>query len=106
MKLQLEPPRRVGAHTKLRFRYFVTGTASVIAQIFDATDLDNRHVRLDGLAEEDWAFAYVDFTRDGERNDGSDTPFDAGHFVDDLFFFLQGDAELFVDEVCLFDAGE
>jgi hypothetical protein len=109
IRLQIEPPRPVGAHTKLRFRYWQRGVRQLTAQIFDATDQDNRHVVLKDLASEAWTNQYVDFTRDGRRNDGGNTPFAAGHLVDDLFFFVEpeGDAqpELFIDEVVLFDAG-
>ncbi len=44
------------------------------------------------------------------RKDGTaNLPFQPGNLVDDIFFFLPGaddeKAELFVDEVVLFDAG-
>jgi hypothetical protein len=108
VRLQIEPPRPVGAHTKLRFRYHLSGAAALTVQVFDATDQDNRHVRLKGLRQGEWATVYVDFTRDGKRNDGKDTPFAAGHTVDDLFFFVEPDGKdevtLLVDEVILYDA--
>jgi hypothetical protein len=79
-------------------------------QVFDATDQDNRHVRLKDLKQREWRTVYVDFTKDGKRNDGKDTPFAAGHKVDDLFFFVEPDGkaavQLLVDEVVLFDAGK
>jgi hypothetical protein len=110
IRLQIEPPRPVGAHTKLRFRYWQRGVRQLTAQIFDATDQDNRHVVIKDLKPATWTNLYVDFTRDGRRNDGSDTPFAAGHKVDDLFFFVepQGDAkpEFLIDEVVLYDAGD
>jgi hypothetical protein len=112
IRLQIDPPRPVGAHTKLRFRYHLTGTARMTAQVFDATDQDNRHVVLDGLTQGEWTTAYVDFTHDGRRNDGGETPFAAGHLVDDLFFFVESEGnsdnqlDLLIDEVVLFDAGE
>jgi hypothetical protein len=108
VRLQIEPPRPVGERTKLRFRYHLTGASKMTAQIFDATDQDNRHVRLTGLKQKQWSTASVDFTADGKRNDGSDTPFAAGHKVDDLFFFVEPDGKeevnLLLDEVVLFDA--
>ena len=110
IRLQIEPPRPVGARTQLRFRYHLTGAQRLTVQVFDVTDQDNRHVRLDDLVEGAWTTQYVDFTHDGPRNDGSDTPFAAGHKVDDLFFFVEPDgdetAELIVDEVVLYDAGD
>jgi hypothetical protein len=109
IRLQIEPTTKVGAHTKLRFRYHLRGAASLRVQIFDATDQDNRHVVLTNLASDAWQTVYVDFTKDARRNDGSDTPFAAGHVVDDLFFFVEpaGEqpVELHIDEVVLFDAG-
>jgi len=104
IRLHFDPPRAVGERTKLRFRYHLTGTTSLTAQIFDVTDNDNRHVRLHDLKTGEWSFVHVDFTRDARRNDGKETPFAAGHKVDDLFFFVQGDAELYLDEVTLYDA--
>jgi hypothetical protein len=94
----------------LRFRYHLTGAEGMTTQVFDATDQDNRHVVLDKLTADAWTTAYVDFTVDGRRNDGGDTPFAAGHLVDDLFFFVEpngdGELDLLIDEVVLFDAGE
>jgi hypothetical protein len=110
IRLQIEPTTHVGVHTKLRFRFHLTGASNLIVQIFDATDQDNRHVRLTGLQENAWQTVYVDFTNDARRNDGSESPFAAGHVVDDLFFLVEpgGDLplELFIDEVVLYDAGE
>jgi hypothetical protein len=109
IRLQIDPPRPVGSHTKLRFRYLFSGTKSVTVQIFDVTDGDNRHIVLRDVKQGAWQWAIVDFTKDAKRNDGSNTPFAAGHKVDDLFFFVQPDAgeevNLYVDEVTLFDAG-
>jgi hypothetical protein len=109
VRLAIDPPRPVGAHTKLRFRYYLTGAATLTVQVFDATDQDNRHVRLTNLKHGQWATVYVDFTADGKRNDGTETPFAAGHKVDDLFFFGEPqsseEVKLLVDEVVLYDAG-
>jgi lysophospholipase L1-like esterase len=108
IRLQIEPPRPVGAHTKLRFRYHLTGASALTVQVFDATDEDNRHVHLRDLKSGTWQTVYVDFTKDGKRNDGKDTPFAAGHKVDDLFFFVEpagtGPTQLLIDEVVLYDA--
>lgn len=49
ISLQIEPPRPVGAKTKLRFRYHLTRASALTLQIFDATVQDNRHVRLNNL---------------------------------------------------------
>jgi len=108
--LPIAPPRLVGVHTKLRFRYHLTGATAMTVQIFDATVQDNRHVRLAQLKQREWTTHYLDFSRDSRRNDGTQrSTFSAGNLVDDLFFFVEGDgatnATLYVDEVVLFDAG-
>jgi hypothetical protein len=109
IRLGIEPPRPVGAHTKLRFRCHLRGASAMTVQVFDATDQDNRHVRLTGLQQGVWKTVHVDFTRDGRRNDGTDTAFAAGHKADDLFFFVEPgageDVRLLIDEVVLYDAG-
>jgi hypothetical protein len=108
-RLSIEPPRPVGASTKLRFRYHLTGASAMTVQIFDATVQDNRHVNLHDLKSGEWTTTYVDFTRDARRNDGTRDALRPGHKVDDLFFFVTleagKEATLFVDEVVLFDAG-
>ncbi len=103
--LPIHPPRQVGTHTKLRFRYHLGGASDMTVQIFDATVQDNRHVNLSGLAQDQWQTRYVDITKDSIRNDGTkDGPLIAGNLVDELFFFVDREAELHVDEVVLFDA--
>ena len=104
VRIQIAPPRPVGARTKLRFRYHLTGASSMTVQIFDATVQDNRHVTLKGLKQSAWVTQYVDFTRDSRRNDGARDDFTAGNLVDDLFFFVPEKATLHVDEVVLYDA--
>jgi hypothetical protein len=107
IRLEIKPPRPVGEKTRLRFRYHLTGTSKMTVQIFDATDQDNRHIHLKDLKQGEWTFAYLDFTKDAKRNDGKDTPFAAGHKVDDLFFFVSPEGprgvQLFIDEVTLYD---
>ena len=109
IRLQIAPPRKVGERTKLRVRYHLTGASAMTAQIFDVTDDDNRHIRAADLKQGSWQTLYLDFAADAQRNDGGSTPFAAGHQVDDLFFFVEpeGDraAELYIDEVVLYDAG-
>jgi hypothetical protein len=107
IRLEVAPPRPVGEHTKLRFRYHLTGVKSMTVQLFDATDQDNRHIVLKDCQQGAWTTQYLDFTKDSKKNDGKQTPFAAGHKVDDLFFLIDGDqnAQLLVDEVVLFDAG-
>ncbi len=108
IRLQIKPDRPVGEQTKLRFRYHLSGASAMTVQVFDVTDKDNRHIRLQDLKPNVWNWQYLDFTKDARRNDGGKTPFAAGHRVDDLFFFVESDGNqevnLFIDEVTLFDA--
>jgi hypothetical protein len=108
IRLQLKPERIVGAHTKLRFRYHISGSSEMTVQMFDVTDKDNRHIHMKGLKRGTWQWAILDFTK-AKRNDGKDTKFAAGHKVDDIFFFVKPakgkDVNLYIDEVTLFDAG-
>src|SRR5262245_62315494 len=110
IRLEIKPPRPVGAHTKLRFRYFLSGASAMTAQVFDLTDGDNRHIHMKGLKQGAWQWAMLDFTQDAKRNDGKNTPFAAGHKVDDIFFLARPErdteVQLYVDEVTLFDAGK
>jgi hypothetical protein len=110
IRLQIDPIRAVGAHTKLRFRYHLIGASKITVQIFDLTDMDNRHIHLRDLKMGQWQTLYLDFTKDARRNDSTNTSFAAGHEVDDLFFFVEPDraepVDLLIDEVVLFDAGQ
>ena len=110
VSLVIDPPRPVGARTKLRFRYHLTGASAMTVQVFDLTAQDNRHVNVTSLRQGEWTTRYVDLTRDSVRNDGSGAPFEVGHKVDALFFFVTPDGrqpvELYIDEVVLFDAGD
>ncbi|MCH8045168.1 MAG: VCBS repeat-containing protein [Planctomycetes bacterium] len=94
IRLQISPTRQVGAHTKLRFRYHLTGASRMTVQIFDLTDKDNRHIVLRGCKQNQWTTRYLDFTKDAKRNDGGKTPFAAGHVVDDIFFYVKPDGDL------------
>jgi len=110
ISIEVKPPRPVGARTKLRFRYYLTGASKMTVQMFDLTDMDNRHIRLADLKQGEWRTVYLDFTNDARRNDGSDTPFAAGHLVDLISFLVQPQGEkevtLLIDEVVFFDAAE
>lgn len=109
IRLIIDPPQAVGATTKIRFRYYVEGAARVQAMIFDLTDRDNRHIVLENPVQESWHRATLDFTANGIKNDGNQTPFEPGSLVDDIFFLAwpaRGEqVELLVDEVVLYDAG-
>jgi hypothetical protein len=112
ISLRIDPPRPVGSHTKLRFRYYLSGATQMTVQIFDATVQDNRHLVLRDLPQNQWRTMYVDLFRNARRNDGTvNSEFSSGNLVDDIFFFVNSSEAgsvpaLFVDEVVLFDAGK
>jgi len=110
ISLPINPVKPVGAHTKLRFRYHLSGSNKITVQIFDATVQDNRHIHLPDLRENSWQTIYLDFARDSHRNDGAAGSFQPGNVVDDIFFFVSPDGpnpvELLLDEVVLFEAAD
>lgn len=110
VSLVIDPVRPVGARTKLRFRYHLSGASTMTVQVFDLTAMDNRYVNVTNLTQSEWTTRYVDFSRDSRRNDGTNSPFAAGNKVDAIFFFVRPEGrqpvELYVDEIVLFDAGE
>jgi len=104
LRLQIEPPRPVGEQTRLRFHYFAKAAKQMTVQVFDATVQDNRHIVVRDLKQGEWTNAWLDFTHDSKRNDGSDQKLAAGNKIDDLFFFVDDvDAEIYIDEVVLYD---
>ncbi|MEA1997257.1 MAG: hypothetical protein U9N45_06435 [Gemmatimonadota bacterium] len=110
VRLIIDPPQAVGESTRMRFRYRLEGASKLQVQIFDLSDMDNRHIVIPDAGQGRWQWAVVDFTADGIKNDGIQTPFKPGNLVDDIFF-LPGDVqpgsevELLIDEVVLYDAG-
>jgi hypothetical protein len=110
VRLQIDPHRTLGGHTKLRFRYHLSGASALSVGIFDVTDRVYRRVQLKELPRDAWNFAYVDLTADAKRDDGKESPLATGHRVSDLFFQVapqEGqEARLLIDEVCLYDAGQ
>ena len=110
IRLIIDPPQEVGESTRIRFRYYVKGAARVQAMIFDLTDRDNRHIVLEAPVQESWQTVTLDFTAHGIKNNGNQKPFESGSLVDDIFFLawpVQGEeAELLVDDLVLYDAGQ
>jgi arylsulfatase A-like enzyme len=105
LRLQIEPPLPVGAHTRLRFSYHLAGTDTMTVQMFDATVQDNRHIHLRDLQQGQWTQVELDFTHDSRHNDGTRDTFTSGNRVDDLFFLVGGrggpQPVLLIDDVVL-----
>lgn len=103
VRLKLSPVRHVGRHTKLRFRYWLSGAAGMKVVLHDATADVDRAVDIKEPQQGKWATSYVDFTAGAGKK-----PLAAGNKVDSLTFVVPGgqQAKLYVDEVVLFDAGK
>jgi hypothetical protein len=111
VRLIIDPPQHVGEHTRARYRYYLENVRRVQSMIFDLSDGDNRHLGLEGLPQGSWLTQTLDFTTDGIKNDGNQTPFEAGSLVDDLFFLAwPSDSgkpySLLLDDIVLYDAYE
>lgn len=103
VRLDLAPPRHVGANTKLRFRYWVKGASAMKVVLHDATANADRTVELKDIKQGDWATQYATFSQKEEIPGGGKFP--TASKVDRLDFVVSGEgAELYVDEVVLFDA--
>jgi len=108
IRVSIDPPQHVGAVTRLSFRLYLKETSSLQVQIFDLTDMDNRHLVLKNLPQDKWQTINLNLTADAVRNDGTVTAFASGHLVDDIFFFIPGPvkgAEFLIDDLVLYDEG-
>lgn len=95
------PP--MGKNTRLRFRYFLKGTDTIRVQLYSLSRGYHRHLVVAGLPQNKWAEATVDFTQ-ARRPDGTGGPLEEGERIDDIQFYLDGNAEIVVDDVILYDA--
>jgi hypothetical protein len=91
-RLHLRGERRLGAATRLSFRYRLTGADGLRAVLVNSTAKEERAVELMGLKQSVWAEATADFgrTRKGDK-------------VDEVRFLLPKGAELLVDDVLLYE---
>jgi hypothetical protein len=96
------PP--MGLNTRLAFRYRLKGTDTLRVQIFSLTNNYHRRLLLPGLPQGEWRDACVDMTL-LRRPDGSGGPLSEGERIDDIQFYVDLKAELWIDDIVLFDAG-
>jgi hypothetical protein len=104
--LEMKPLRTAGPNTKLRFRYWLKGADSMGVALHDVR---GEHVLAESLqhcCQGTWTTKYVTFKRGKVEPDlGRRLP--VGTLLDKLVFLVSGkNAELYIDEVVLFDAGE
>jgi hypothetical protein len=95
------PP--MGANTRLRFRYKLTGTDVLRVQIYSLTNNYHRRLSLTGLPQGRWSRATVDMTQ-LRRPDGSGGPLAENERIDDIQFYIDPNAELLIDDIVLYEA--
>ena len=96
------PP--MGPRTRLAFRYKLRGTDTLRVRLFSLSNNYHRRLELRGLPEDEWREACVDMTL-LRRADGSGGPLAENERIDDIQFYATPSAELWIDDIALFDAG-
>jgi hypothetical protein len=96
------PP--MSGHTLLSFRYRLRGTDTIRVQIYSLTNGYHRCLTLTGLEQDRWKSATVDMTQ-ARRPDASGGPLAADERIDDIQFYVDRAADLWIDDILLFDAG-
>lgn len=97
------PP--MSGKTRLSFRYRLRGTDSIRVQIYSLTNGYHRSLTLKGLEQDRWQSATVDMTH-ARRPDGSGGPLAADERIDDIQFYIVRAADLWIDGMVLFEAGD
>lgn len=95
------PP--MGKNPRLWFRYWLQGTDRLRVQIYSLSKGYHRHLTFTNLPQSVWQSAAVDMTQ-ARCADGSGGPLSEAERIDDLQFYIRPDAELFIDDVVLYDA--
>ena len=97
------PP--VGPRTRLSFRYRLGGTDTLRVQLFSLANNYHRRLLLKGLPQGGWRDACVDMTL-ARRPDGSGGPLSADERIDDIQFYVDSKADLWIDDIVLFEAAQ
>jgi inosine-uridine nucleoside N-ribohydrolase len=95
------PP--MGPHTRLKFRYKLTGTDTIRVQLYSLTNGYHRYLSVSGLGRGKWLDGCVDMTQ-MRRPDGTGGPLSADERIDDIQFYIDPRAELLIDDIVLYDA--
>lgn len=96
------PP--MGPNPRLSFRYRLKGTDTLRVQIFSLTNNYHRRLFLNDLPQDEWRDGLVDMTR-LRRPDGSGGPLSENERIDDIQFYVDPKAELWIDDIVLYDEG-
>lgn len=95
------PP--MGANTRLRFRYKLVGTGTLRVQLYSLTNGYHRYLSLTGLEQSKWLDGCVDLTQ-MRRPDGTGGPLAENERIDDIQFYVDPRAEVFIDDIVLYEA--
>ncbi len=95
------PP--MGAHTRLSFRYRLTGTDTLRVQIYSLTNGYHRRHYLTNLPQGKWEHTDLDM-RQLRRPDGTGGPLAADERIDDIQFYITPEADLLIDDIVLYEA--
>ncbi len=95
------PP--MGPRTRLSFRYWLKGAETMRVQIYSLSKNYHRQLVLAALPQGQWQSATVDMTQ-ARRPDGSGGPLAEDERIDDIQFYVAPDAELFIDDIVLYEA--
>jgi hypothetical protein len=94
------PP--MGKNPRLSFRYYLKGTDALRVQIYSLTKGYHRYLSLKGLPQDRWESATVDMTA-ARRPDGSGGPLSENERIDDVQFYIDPRADLWIDDMVLYD---
>jgi purine nucleosidase len=95
------PP--MGKNTRLSFRYWVKGSDALRVQIYSLTNGYHRHLTLTELPQGQWTAVTVNMAQ-ARRPDGSGGPLGENERIDDVQFYADPEAQLFIDDIILYDA--
>ncbi len=94
------PP--MGKNPRLSFRYFLKGTSTLRVQIYSLSKGYHRYLSLTDLPQGKWESGTVDMTQ-LRRPDGTGGPLSEDERIDDIQFYVDPRAELWIDDIVLYD---
>ena len=95
------PP--MGKKTQLSFRYFLKGTDTLRVQLYSLSNGYHRCLMLKGLPEGKWMDGNVDMTQ-MRKPDGMGGPLSENERIDDIQFYADPRADIWIDDIVLYDA--
>ena len=95
------PP--MGPNTRLSFRYRLEGEFKLRVQLYSLSKGYHRYLTLKDLPQYTWSRATVDLTQ-MRRHDGSGGPLNVDERIDDIQFYTDPRARLWIDDIVLYEA--